>query len=458
MVIPNIGNLSSIEKVDLIKNKKLSAEENIKFFLSSIEKDDKKGNKINSFISLNPDALLESKEVDSNIRRGKTCSELKLAGLAVAVKSNINVKGLNATCASKTLQNYKCPYSATVIEKIKEQGGIVIGMTNMDEFACGSSGETSFFGQTKNPKCPDRIPGGSSSGSAAALSANFCDLSLGSDTGGSIRNPASHCGVIGFKPSYGVVSRYGLIDLAMSLDQIGIFAKSIRDVKLLFEVISGQDEKDATTISLKTNKNIKKLKIAFPEVSADKNIISVVESRLKEVCSENKFELKRTLLESINLGIQTYYTLNYAEFFSGTRKFDGRRYGLKIEDSCGEEVFRRIIAGEIVCGEEFSGRYYKKALEAKKIIKDEFDKLFKEYDFIVLPTVPKLPHKFGEKLTLKEMYDYDTLTVLANIAQLPAISLPCGEIQGIPIGLTIMAPHLDDFNLLDIAEKFEDFK
>ena len=399
--------------------------------------------------------LEEARVVDEKIAKGKAG---KLAGKIIAVKSNICVKGMIANCGSKTLENFKAPYDASVIEKIRKEDGIIIGMANMDEFACGSSGETSAFGITRNPASLERIPGGSSSGSAASVAASFCDIALGSDTGGSIRNPASHCGVVGFKPSYGAVSRYGLIDLAMSLDQIGVLAKNVKDAKLLFEVIRGKDEKDATTREFDNSDKKKKDKIIIgvPKISADKKILELIDKKIKEVCVKQKWKTEKIEIKHIDLGIQTYYPINYVEFFSGTRKFDGRRFGLKIEDSCGKEVLRRILGGEMIAQEEYSGRYYKKALDAKKIIKEEFEKAFEKVDIIVMPSVPKLPHKFGEKISFQDMYNYDSTTVLANIAEIPAISVQCYKIDGIPIGIQLMSAVGSDDFLLDISEKFED--
>jgi len=221
----------------------ITAEENIASYLEKIEKED---GGINAFIEINGGAIEAARRVDKKIKEGKAG---RLAGKAVAIKSNMNVKGLKATCASKTLENYVAGYDATVIERIKREDGIIIGMTNMDEFACGSSGETSYFGETQNPAAPGRIPGGSSSGSAAAVAAGFCDVALGSDTGGSIRNPAAHCGVVGFKPTYGLVPRYGLIDLAMSLDQIGPFSRDVRLAALMLDVISGFNPREGTTLN-----------------------------------------------------------------------------------------------------------------------------------------------------------------------------------------------------------------
>jgi aspartyl-tRNA(Asn)/glutamyl-tRNA(Gln) amidotransferase subunit A len=431
---------------------KMNTQEKVKKYLEAIEKDNQKGKKINAILHLNPNAIEEARVVDEKIKAKKAG---KLAGIVFVIKSNINVKGIIANCASKTLENYTCPYNATVIEKIKEQDGIIIGMANQDEFACGSSGETSAFGITKNPRALDRIPGGSSSGSAASVAAGFCDVALGSDTGGSIRNPASHCGIVGFKPSYGAVSRFGLIDLSMSLDQIGPLAKKVKDAKLVFEVIKGKDEKDATTRDIEKTSDIKRIKLGIPKISADKKILALIDKKVKEVCKKQGWQESNIEINHIDLGIQTYYPICYTEFFSGTRKFDGRRFGLKIEDSCGKEVLRRILGGSMISQEEFAGRYYKKALDAKKLLENEFARAFEKADIIIIPTVPRLPHKFGEKISFEDMYNYDTLTVLANIAEIPAISIPCGEIDKIPVGIQLMAPRGKDLMLLEAASKFE---
>jgi aspartyl-tRNA(Asn)/glutamyl-tRNA(Gln) amidotransferase subunit A len=431
--------------------------EKAKQYLENIKLNNTAGKKINAILHVNKNLIEEARVVDEKITKGKAG---KLAGKIIAVKSNICVKGMICNCASKTLENFKAPYDASVIEKIRKEDGIIIGMANMDEFACGSSGETSAFGITRNPASLERIPGGSSSGSASSVAASFCDIALGSDTGGSIRNPASHCGVVGFKPSYGFVSRYGLIDLAMSLDQIGALAKNVKDAKLLFEVIRGKDERDATIREFDNSDKKKKDKIIIgvPKISADKKILELIDKKIKEVCEKQKWKTEKIEIKHIDLGIQTYYPINYVEFFSGTRKFDGRRFGAKIEDSCGKEVLRRILGGEMIAQEEYSGRYYKKALDAKKIIKEEFEKAFEKVDIVVMPSVPKLPHKFGEKISFQDMYNYDSTTVLANIAEIPAVSVPCSEIDGIPIGIQLMSAVGSDDFLLDVAEQFEEPK
>ena len=440
------------QKLQQIKKGELSAEQNIKNFISKIKKENET---LNIVLHINENVINEAREIDKKIKNGRAG---KLAGIGVLVKSNINVEGLIANCASVTLENYKSTYDATVIEKLKAEGAIILGMVNMDEFACGSSGETSAFGACKNPVALDRIPGGSSSGSAAGVGAGFCDFALGSDTGGSIRNPASHCGVVGFKPSYGAVSRYGLIDLSMSLDQIGPLTSCVEDAEIVFNIIKGKDEKDSTSLDYKTastySKN-KKVKIGVPFIKADEQIWELIRVKIEEVCKANGWKADDIGLKHINLGIQTYYPINYVEFFSGTRRFDGRKYGKIIEENCGEEVLRRILGGKEISKAEFAGKYYRRALKAKKIIEKEFEEAFKKYDLIVMPVVPKLPHKLGNKISVEDSYDYDSLSVLANLAEIPAISIPCGKIGEVPVGIQLMAKKGDDENLLQIAKKFE---
>lgn len=440
------------EKLKLLKTGKLTARENIKQFLDKIKKQDKR---INSFLQLNDHALLETKEVDSNLKKGKAG---RLAGLAIAVKANINVRGMNISAASKTLENYKAGYEATVIRKIREEGGIVIGITNMDEFACGSSGETSAFGATRNPAALGRIPGGTSSGSAAAVAAGFCDLALGSDTGGSIRNPASHCGVVGMKPSYGLVSRYGLLDSSMSLEQIGPLASDVAGCELLLNVIKGKDSRDATSFLLKketSERKLKKIKIGIPKINADAKIWELVMNKVKEVCEKEKWKFNNVEIKYIDLGVQTFYPIQYVEFFSSTRRYDGRKYGKKIEENCGEEVLRRILGGQEIAQAEYAGKYYRKALQAKKLIEKEFAKALGKVDCLIMPTVPKLPHKLGQKISVEEMYMYDTLTTPINLAGVPAISVPIGKLNGIPVGMQIICKKFNESGMFEIAKRFE---
>ena len=433
----------------------MNTQEKLKKYLAEIEKNDKSGKKINAFLQLNPNALKEAKEIDSKNKKGK------LYGKVIAVKANINVKGLNASCASKTLENYKASYDATVIKKIKEEDGLIIGITNMDEFACGSSGETSAFNPCKNPTALDLIPGGSSSGSAACVSADFCDMALGSDTGGSIRNPSSHCGVFGVKPTYSSVSRYGLIDLSMSLDQIGPIARNVNGAALLLSVIQGKDKCDS--ISLDSSINLKKieetpknLKIGILDLDIqDKRISDLINKKVEEASKKYNWTFKKVKIPYIDLAIETYYLLVYVEFFSATRKFDGRRYGFRIEDVCGPEVMRRILGGSEISKAEYSGRYYNLALKAKKLIGIEFEKAFKDFDCVISPTVPRLPHKIGEKISVKDMYGYDALTIPSNLAGNCAISIPTRKINNVPVGIQIICDKFKDEKMLQIARAFE---
>ena len=436
------------EKVKAIKSGKLSAEANARGFLDKIKKEDKK---YNSVLVINENALKEAREIDRKKNKGK------LAGICFLIKSNICVKGLETNCASKTLEGWKATYDAKVIEKIKFEDGIILGMTNMDEFASGGSGETSAFGPAKNPMDLDLIPGGSSSGSAVAVAAGFCDCALGSDTGGSVRNPASHCGVVGVKPSYGLVSRYGLIDLAMSFDQIGSLTKDVDSSKYVLDIIKGRDENDPTTFDSKEIKDLKldKIKIGILKVPGDSKIQELIDKKIKDVVEKNKWSAKDVEIRYLDLAIQTYYPIVYVEFFSGTRKFDGRRYGKIIEESCGPEVLRRIIGGSEISKAEYEGRYYKRALEVKNLIKKEFENVFKKFDCVISPTVPKLPHKLGSEISTEEMYSYDALTVPANLAGICAMSIPVGKVDGIPVGLQVMCNSLEESKMFSIAKEFE---
>jgi aspartyl-tRNA(Asn)/glutamyl-tRNA(Gln) amidotransferase subunit A len=430
-------------------------------YLDEIKRNDKQGKKINAFIHVRDEKQLlkEAEEIDRKIKSGKAG---KLAGKIIAVKSCINVKGEITSCGSKTLENYHAPYDATAIERIRKEDGIIIGMTNMDEFASGSSGETSAFGPTKNPRQLELIPGGSSSGSAVSVASGFCDMALGTDTGGSIRNPASHCGVVGIKPTYSSVSRYGLIDLSMSLDQIGTLANNVNDAGLLLSVIKGKDEMDSISQSSEPiNFNeIKKIPKNFVIGILDfeiqnKDIQNLIRRRIEEISREYNLKTENIKVKNIDLAIETYYPLVYVEFFSGTRKFDGRRFGKRIEDVAGEEVLRRILGGSEISRAEYGGRYYHQALKIKNLIENEFSEIFKKVDCIISATVPKLPHKIGTKISIKEMYEYDALTAPSNLAGNCSISIPVGEISGIPVGIQIMCDKFQEQKMLQIANIFQ---
>ncbi|MFC1682323.1 Asp-tRNA(Asn)/Glu-tRNA(Gln) amidotransferase subunit GatA [Nanoarchaeota archaeon] len=436
----------------------VTTQQKLKIYLERIKKQNKK---INAFLEIrNENELIrEAKDIDKKIKEGKGG---KLAGKIIGIKANINVKGLNASCASKVLKNYISPYDATVIKKIKQEDGLIIGMCNMDEFACGSSGETSAFGPTQNPSAPGFVTGGSSSGSAAAVSANFCDMSLGSDTGCSIRVPSSFCGVVGVKPTYSSVSRYGLCDLSMSLDQIGPLAKNILNASLLLSVIYGKDENDSISqnskkIDLKNLEKVpKNLVIGVLDFeSKDKRIDDLISEKIKKSVEKYGWKIKKIKINHLDLAVETYYPLVYVEFFSGTRRFDGRRYGKKIEDFCGPEVLRRILGGSEITKAEYGGRYYYKSLMAKEFFSKELAKAFEKVDCIVSPVCPKLPHKIGKSISIEDMYAYDALTIPYNLYGNCALSLPVGKIEGIPVGMQIACDKFEDEKLLQIARSFE---
>ncbi|MGF7117300.1 Asp-tRNA(Asn)/Glu-tRNA(Gln) amidotransferase subunit GatA [Methanobacterium oryzae] len=454
--------MNIIDKSKLIKNHELTALENVESYLKTIKN---KNNKINAFLEVKEDeAIQQAEKIDKRIKKGEKVG--KLAGLAIGVKTNINIEDFIISAASKTLENYNGSYNATVIDRIKAEDGIILGTTNMDEFAAGSSTETSYFGVTDNPAAPGRIPGGSSGGSAAAIAAEMCDLSLGSDTGGSIRNPASHCGVMGFKSTYGVVSRQGLLDLAMSLEQIGPFANDASGIALMLDSIVGYDPRECTSlkdtpsfegITENTQDIMKGMKLGvvkeFFDVSDDK-ISKIVEERIDKM-AEMGAEVVELSFKYLDLCIPTYYLINYVEFFSATRKYDGRKYGYRIEEVCGDEVLRRIHIGSYISQKEYSGKYYKKALQARSLIRREITGLLDGVDALISPTVPKLPHKLGESLDPMDMYAYDVLTVIANLAGIPAGSMKAGEIDGIPVGLQIQGKPLDDAKIIQLMAGIE---
>jgi aspartyl-tRNA(Asn)/glutamyl-tRNA(Gln) amidotransferase subunit A len=432
-------------KIARIKKGELSAVDNISSFLRVIKA---KNSKINAILHLNENAIKDAAIADKKLKQKKAG---KLAGLAIVVKSNISVLDLPVTCASRALENYYGTFDADVIKKIRAEDGIIIGMANMDEFACGSSGENSAFGATDNPAAPGKIPGGTSSGPAAAVAAGMCDLALGSDTGGSIRTPASHCGVVGIKPSYGRVSRFGLVDTAMSFDQIGPLSNDVYGSALMMEVISGKSKYDATTFDkpvpsyAASKKKLKNLKIGissdFEKLCTDKRIYEKIKVAAEELTNATNSKVININLKYIHLAIQTYYPIVYVEFFSGTRKFDGRKYGKRLEECCGEEVLRRILGGREISKAEYEGRYYRKALAVRKLIERDFSKAFEKADIIISPTTPMLPHDIGGRITDPEiMYAYDAFTIPANLAGICAGVVNAGKVDGIPVGLQIMAP------------------
>lgn len=432
---------------------------------------------LKAFIQDNYDIAYDiAKTFDKQAPKGK------LFGIPIAIKDNINVEGINTTCASKMLGNYVSSYDATVITKLKQEGAIIVGKTNMDEFAMGSSTEYSAFFKTKNPWNLEYVPGGSSGGSACAVGADMVPLSLGSDTGGSIRQPASFCGVIGLKPTYGRVSRYGLVAFASSLDQIGPFGRYTKDVALLLEVISGFDENDSTSVDIEVpnfSKNLKtttQLKIGIPKefmaFKVDKDVEESFRNFVK-FFEENKAIIKEISIPHIEYAIPVYYIIAPAEASSNLARFDGIRYGYRTkeyndlfelyaktrDEGFGQEVKRRIMLGTYVLSSGYYEAYYGKAVSIKNLIKREFYEALKEVDVIISPTSPTPPFKFGEKIQDPvSMYLSDIFTVSVNLAGLPAISIPSGfTASGLPIGVQIIGKAFDEQTLLDMSYTWEQY-
>jgi len=456
---------------DKLKRGELSPEEYVSQYFDRIKRHE---GKIKAFITIRSyEEVVE--EVKRSVERLRSGKGGKLEGIIIAVKDNISTKGIRTTCASKMLENYVPPFDATVIEKIKAEGGIIIGKTNMDEFAMGSTTETSYFGPTRNPWDLERTPGGSSGGSGAALAAHFTELALGSDTGGSIRAPAAYNAVFGLKPSYGTVSRYGLVAYANSLEQIGPMARNAEDLEVLYTVISGDDPRDATTISAVPPKREARLKgiklgvLTDMMEASDKPVVSVVNALLNKLSSEGA-ELVETKLGYLEYALPAYYIIAMSEASSNLARFDGVRYGYSkykegtwIEtfsknraEGFGWEVKRRILLGSFVLSAGYYEMYYIKALKVRRLLYDSMNENLKKVDLLVSPTMPILPPKIGEMISdpLK-LYAMDVNTVVANLTGVPAISIPAGFYNGLPVALQVMGKYLDDYFLIDFAKKVE---
>lgn len=458
-----------------IKNNKISSYEVVEEYLEKIKEDSKHSKPINAFIYLAEEyALKQAKYIDEN----KDRLGGKLLGVPIAIKDNINVEGMPTTCASKILEGFISVEDATVIEKIKREGGIIIGKTNMDEFAMGSSNETSYYGIVRNPHDRDRVPGGSSGGSAASVAADFCVVSLGSDTGGSIRQPSAFCGVVGLKPTYGLVSRYGLVAFGSSLDQIGPITKTVEDSAILLEVISGYDPKDSTSFKInKTNfsdlikekLDVSSITIGIPEEyftdDIQKEILTSIEEIVKEL-SNRGVKLKKISLPRTKYAIPTYYIVAPAEASSNLARFDGIRYGFRADAKSlkeiyystktigfGKEVKRRIMLGNYVLSAGYYDAYYLKALKVRTLLKEDFNNAFKEVDFIITPTTPTTAFKIGEKTSNPiEMYLSDIFTVTVNLVGTCAISIPISkDSNNLPIGMQIIGKPFEDGELLRFA-------
>jgi len=451
----------SLEKLT-IKNihsgllkKSFSALELTEAFLAEIKEKDKD---IHAFLTLTEElALSQAKRLDKKIQNREEIG--LLAGVPVGIKDNILVEDVKCTAASRILENYIASYDATVIKKLKKAEAIIIGKTNLDEFAMGASTESSAYGPTKNPHDLERVPGGTSGGSAAAIASNECICALGSDTGGSVRQPSAFCGIVGFRPTYGQVSRYGLMAMASSLDQIGPMAKTVEEAKLLFDVIKGNDEMDSTSIREQKTENreqkIPDLKIGIPKEYFVQGIDKEVEKLIRDAVS--KYEQMGAKIVEINLlhteyAVPCYYIIVPAEISANLARYDGVRYGFRSDSNdilseylktrqqgFGDEPKRRIMIGTYVLSAGYYDAYYKKAQKVRNLIKQDFKKAFEKVDVIMCPTAPDPAFKFGEKMDdpLK-MYLCDIYTAPASLAGLPALSLPCGRIGKLPVACKLL--------------------
>lgn len=475
----SLSHLTLAEAQEGLKAKEFSSVELVRDCLEKIKKADKK---IHAFLSVFEEgALQEAKDKDNNLQPKRFINE-PLAGMPIAIKDNLLRFGDITTAGSKILENYKASYTATTIERLEKAGAIIIGRTNMDEFAMGSSTENSAFGPTMNPWDTRRVPGGSSGGSAAAVVADMCIAALGSDTAGSIRQPASFCGCVGFKPTYGMVSRYGLIAMASSLDQIGPLTKSVKDAAQLTDVMSGKDEYDATTSKrsranlLETVKNysIKGIRIGVPREYFPDDLNPEIAKQIKE--RTHALELAGARVEEVNLPIMkyslpAYYIITPAEISANLGRFDGIRYGFSDRSGrtlesiylksrskgFGAEVRRRIIIGTYTLSSGYYDAFYGRAQKVQALIKKSFDEVFTKVDMIITPTAPNTAFDIGAKIADPvEMYLQDIFTVSANIAGLPAISLPLGLVNNMPIGLQIMGRQFDDASVLGLGSVLEE--
>lgn len=460
-----------------IKAKEISVTEAVRASLDAIKA---KEEKVNSFVTVDEEgALKRAEEVQKLIDSGSLTGPL--AGVPVAIKDNMCTKGLLTTCSSKILENFVPTYTAEAVRRLEDAGAVIIGKTNMDEFAMGSTTETSAYGETKNPWNMAHVPGGSSGGSCAAVSAEECSFALGSDTGGSIRQPSSFCGVTGMKPTYGTVSRYGLIAYGSSLDQIGPVAKDVTDCATVLEIIAGHDTKDATSVSREDTDftaalvdDVKGMKIGIPKDYFGEGLN--IEVRDAVLSAVRTLEEKGAVVEEFDLGlvkyaIPAYYVIACAEASSNLARFDGVKYGYRTKEyeglhnmykksrseGFGAEVKRRIMLGSFVLSSGYYDAYYLKALRVKGLIKKAFDEAFAKYDVIIAPAAPTTAPKLGESLKNPiQMYLGDIYTISVNLAGLPGISLPCGmDKNGLPVGIQMIGDCFKEKNIIRAAYSFE---
>lgn len=464
------------ELIDMIVNREIRIKEIIESYINRIENLDEK---IQAYLYVEKEkALKKAKELDNKIDKGEEVSGI--FGIPVGVKDNISVKNMQNTCGSRILEEYISPYDATVISKLRQKNSIIIGKLNMDEFAMGSSNENSAFKTTKNPWDLSRVPGGSSGGSAAAVALREVPFALGTETGGSVRQPAAFCGIVGLKPTYGRVSRYGITAFGSTLDQVGTFGRDVEDCALLTQAISGFDKKDSTSVNISVpnyknslNKSLKGKKIVLLKEFFGKGLDNGIRNCINEaikVLKENGAQIYERSFPLLEYSLATYYVISSAEASSNLSRFDGIRYGHRVEnlqdnmniyvesrsEGFGLEVKKRIMLGTYVLSQGYYDKYYEKALKVRKIIRIEFEKLFKEFDAIISPTTPTTAFKLDEKNNdAMSMYLSDIYTVPVNIAGLPAISVPCGFSKGLPCGIQIISNYFREDTLFNIAYSYE---
>lgn len=455
----------------------VSAVEAVRAYLDEIARRD---GEIRAYLTVTAEAALSAAEAaDAARRRGEALSPL--AGVPIALKDNLCTKGIRTTCASRMLENFVPPYDAAVVERLYAAGAVPLGKANMDEFAMGSSTENSAFFPTRNPVDPSRVPGGSSGGSAAAVAAGEAAVAIGSDTGGSIRQPAAFCGVVGMKPTYGLVSRYGLVAFASSLDQIGPLARTAADCALAMNVLAGHDRRDATSLSAPQedylaglDAGVEGLRLALPKEYFGEGLQPAVKDAV--LSAARRFEAMGAKVGEVSFptledALPAYYVLSSAEASSNLARFDGVRYGRRSgeaqdiaelycrsrSEGFGAEVKRRILLGTFVLSAGYADAYYKQALRVRTLIARDFGRIFREYDAILSPVAPTTAYRLGEKTAdPMQMYLGDVYTVPVNIAGLPAVSLPCGKDEdGLPIGMQLIGPALSEKRLLRAAHTFE---
>jgi len=463
---------SASEIVRRVTTQEVSCEERVASRLERLPRLDRD---VHAFLHIaKDDALERAREIDRKAKHGEKLG--RLAGITIAVKDNICVGGMPATCASRILEGFIPPYDATVVERIRAEDGVILGKTNLDEFAMGNTTQSGAFGPTKNPWDPDRVPGGSSGGSAAAVAGSMVTLALGSDTGGSVRCPASFCGVLGLKPTYGAVSRYGLIPYANSLEQIGPMARRVEDLALLFDIISGPDPRDATstrTSPARRSAGVRGMKIGLVKEFFGEGTQQQVGRRVLDAGADLGAlgaVVKETRVEGLDYALAAYYIIAMAEASSNLSRYDGVRYGASLESGSadwneafaktrtecfGAEVKRRILLGTFVLSAGYYEAYYLKAEKARALIARGFEKAFKKFDVLLGPTMPVLPPRVGEKVTPLEDYMIDVNTVPANLAGIPSLSVPVGFEEGLPVGMQLMAPHFGESRLFSLAASYE---